>query len=125
LLHRAVYDREGMREQETLDLDHGCLSCALREDIIPSLRRLVSDRVRPPTVLILALPATAEALPLVRALQPLDGPPAVSGASVAAVLTAVDMSTFAADLLGDDLLAERALHTSDEDRRSVGETLWC
>jgi len=123
LLHRAVYDRDGMREQETIDLEHGCLSCALREDIIPSLRRLVSDRLRPPTVLILALPATAEALPLVRALQPLDGPAAVSGASVAAVLAAVDMATFAADLLGDDLLAERALHTSDEDRRSVGETL--
>jgi G3E family GTPase len=123
LLHRAVYDRGGLREQETIDLDHGCLSCALREDIIPSLRQLVSDPVSPPTVLILALPATAEALPLIRALQPLDGRPAVPGASVAAVLAAIDAATFATDLLGDDLLAERGLHTSAEDRRSVGETL--
>jgi G3E family GTPase len=123
LLHRAVYDRDGLREQETIDLDHGCLSCALREDIIPSIRRLVSDPRTPPTVLILALPATAEALPLVRALQPLHGTAPIPGASVAAVLAAIDTATFTTDLLGDDLLAERALHTSDDDRRSVGETL--
>ncbi len=123
VLHRAIYDLDGMREQKTTNLDHGCLSCALREDIIPSLRRLVSDLLKPPTAVILALPATAGPLPLVRALQPLGGRPAVPGAAVAAVLAAVDTATFAADLLGDDLLAERDLHTSDDDRRSVGETL--
>lgn len=122
-LHRVVYDRDATREQETITLEHGCLSCALREDIIPSLDRLVSDLLNPPSVIILALPATAEALPLVRALQPVDAAAPVPGATVAAVLAAVDTSTFAADLLGDDLLAERALHTSDDDRRSVGETL--
>jgi G3E family GTPase len=122
-LHRAVYDRDGVRNQEIIALDHGCLSCALREDILPSLRRLVSDPMNPPTAVIMALPATVEALGLVRALQPLGGPAAIPEAAIAAVLAAVDTATLASDLLGDDLLVERNLHTSAEDRRSVGETL--
>jgi G3E family GTPase len=123
LLHRAVYDRDGMREQERIELDHGCLSCALREDIVPSLRRLVSDRTRPPASVVLALPATAEALPLVRTLQPFSGRTPVPGAVLSAVLAAVDTAAFTDDLFGDDLLAERNMQLSPEDRRAVGETL--
>jgi hypothetical protein len=50
---------------------------------------LVSGLSHPPAAVILALPATAEALPSVRALQPLRGALPVPGVVVAAVLTAV------------------------------------
>ena len=122
-LTRVVYDRDGTRDHQTLTLDHGCLSCALREDVLPTLHHLISDRPAPPTAVILALPVTAEALPLVRAVQPLTGDSPVPGAAMAAVLAAVDTTTLVTDLLGDDQLIDRGLHLSESDRRSVGEAL--
>ena len=36
-LTRVVSDATGVLEQETIEVEHLCVSCALREDIIPTL----------------------------------------------------------------------------------------
>jgi G3E family GTPase len=126
VLRRTVYDLTGVIEHEYRDLEHRCLSCALREDVLPVLRRLGAGRRverRPgarPSAVVLALPVTAVALPVVRAVQSL-GP----GAEVTpgAVLATIDPATFEGDLFGDDLLADRGLELAADDRRAVGEAL--
>ncbi len=114
LLHRSVFDSAAVLEDEWVRLDHACLSCAMREDLLPTLRRLASER---PSAVVLALPVAAEALPAVAALTSL------TAYRTAAVVSVFDAEALEADLFGDALLAERELAFTDTDRRSVGETL--
>ncbi|GHF51047.1 G3E family GTPase [Amycolatopsis bartoniae] len=65
----------------TLELAHGCVSCTLREDLLPLLRRLA-------------------------------GMP-----EVARIVLRLDESSWLADAMGDDTLAERGRQASPEDER--------
>ena len=115
LLHRTVYDTASVIEEAWVPLDHVCLSCAMREEILPTLER-VATTLRPSAIHV-ALPVTAEPLPLVAALSAFD-PIAVRG-----VVSVFDADRLETDLLGDDLLAERGLAFTATDRRAVGEVL--
>lgn len=118
ILTRVVSDQAGIVEQISFNLDHACVSCALREDILPTLERLADDdRWKS---IIAHLPVAASADQICRVLDYDD----VLGAKlhVASVLAVVNGPTARADLLGDDLLHERQLETSPEDRRGVAET---
>ena len=42
-LTRLVSDVDGVVEHVHVDLDHACVGCALREDIMPTLERLADD----------------------------------------------------------------------------------
>lgn len=117
VLTRVVSDVAGIVERTHLDLDHACVSCALREDVMPTLERLADDGRW--GSIIAHLPVAAEATQICRILS-YDR---ALGAKlrVASVLAVVNGPTARADLLGDDLLCERDLHTSAEDRRGVAE----
>ena len=118
-LTRTVSDVTGVLETHHHDLDHACVSCALREDIIPTIERLAADG-RWDTV-IAHLPVAAEALQVCRVVETYrDAAPHVR---VAAVVAALAGDRVVGDLLGADLLHERALHTSEDDTRGVAETL--
>ncbi len=118
-LRRTVFDLTGQVESAQRELEHGCLSCALREDVLPTLFRLAGRR---PAALILALPVAAEPLPVVRALIET---PHSHGVRLrpAAVVTALDGSTLEHDLLGDATVRERGIELSAADDRGVGEVL--
>lgn len=117
ILTRVVSDVTGVVERLEVDLDHACVSCALREDVMPTLERLADDGRW--SSIIAHLPVAAEPSQVCRVLSYDD----VLGAKlhVASVLAVVNGPTAYADLLGDDLLCERELHTSAEDRRGVAE----
>jgi G3E family GTPase len=115
LLHRTVYDTASVIEDAWVPLDHACLSCAMREEILPTLER-IATALRPPAI-HLALPVAAEPMPLVAALRAYD-PVEVRG-----VVSVFDADRLESDLLGDNLLAERGLAFTTADRRSVGEVL--
>jgi G3E family GTPase len=122
LIRRFVSDLDGVVEDVVVPLDHACVSCAVREDAIPTLRRLAEtgrwDRA------LLALPVAGEALPVARTLVPhLEPNGALSGFRLASTVGAVDLATFEDDVLGDDLLVERERALTPGDRRSVGEAL--
>ncbi|MBT0769022.1 GTP-binding protein [Kineosporia sp. J2-2] len=124
-LHRVVHDWSGVLDRHTQSLDHGCLSCALRADLLPVLRGLITQD-RPPRQIIVGLPVTSEPQPLVHAIQPATdgyGAGLVPGARVAAVIATASTASLLDDLFGDDLLAERGLELNPDDRRSVGESL--
>lgn len=118
VLTRIVSDAAGVVERTHVDLDHACVGCALREDVMPTLERLARDGRW--GSIIAHLPVAAEATQVCRILS--SDHSIGSVLHVAAVLAVVNGPTARADLIGDDLLRERHLHTSAEDGRGVAET---
>ncbi len=115
-LRRLVVAADGVQEDALVDLEHPCVSCAMREDAVPTLSRLAG---RPEVSgVLLAPPLSADPSIVVGTLRPHEDTwHLASAVAVAAAGTA------AADLLGDDTLAERGLRWADGDVRSVGEAL--
>ncbi|NNG20200.1 cobalamin biosynthesis protein CobW [Naumannella sp. ID2617S] len=120
IIDRLVTDATGIVEAERIELEHACLSCAVREDLVPTLQRLIdSGRWE---VVVLALPLTASPSPVVLELESAIEAEELD-ARMAGVLSVVDPSRLTDDLFGDDLLAERDSALGPGDRRSVGEAL--
>ncbi|WP_223884220.1 GTP-binding protein [Micromonospora craniellae] len=107
----------GIVEHEEINLAHACVSCAIREDIVPTLER-VAAQGRWKSI-VACLPIAAEAVQVCRVVcwAPRNAP----HVAIAAVVTALDGTTVAGDLLGDDLLDERGIATAEDDRRGVAE----
>ncbi len=121
-LRRVVVDVGGVIEDETVPLEHACLSCAVREDALPAIARLADDG-RWDTI-VLALPVGAESLPAARALCAHAAPGEIlERVRVATVVAVVDLASVEEDLLGGELLAERGLALTADDERAVGEAL--
>ncbi|EYR64597.1 cobalamin biosynthesis protein CobW [Actinotalea ferrariae CF5-4] len=121
-LRRVVQDARGVLEDERLELEHACLSCAVREDALPVLRRLAEEGRW--GAVVLALPVSGESLPVARTLaQHLRAGRDLARYRLAPVVATVDLDTVVEDVLGDDLLDERGLALTSADRRSVGEAL--
>lgn len=117
VLTRIVSDLDGVVEHEEIDLEHACVSCALREDVLPTLERLAqTDRW---SSIVAHLPVGAEATQVCAVLA--ADTVLARTLRISAVVAAVDGTRVEDDLLGDDLLAERGHHSSEEDRRGVGE----
>jgi G3E family GTPase len=121
-LRRVVQDATGVVEDVLVPLEHACLSCAVREDAVPTIARLARDGRW--THVLLSLPVSAEPLPAARALAAETMPGgALTHTRVATSFTVVDVDTLPQDLFGDDTLVERGLELTADDERSVGEVL--
>lgn len=117
VLTRLVSDMTGIVEHVQIDLEHACVSCAIREDIVPTLERLArADRWQ---TIISQLPLGAEAQQVCTVIG--RETRLARHLRISAVVTSVDGETAVEDLLGDDLLVERGTHSSADDRRGVGE----
>ncbi|MBU2668973.1 GTP-binding protein [Actinoplanes bogorensis] len=119
IVRRSVRDAARMLEDVQTRLVHGCVSCTLREDVLPALVRLA--RERPGRDIVLALPAVMEPEALAAAC-------AASSAVTEAVVfdsyvTVVEAAGFLDDLTSDDRLRDRGLHSSGHDRRRVAEVV--
>lgn len=119
VLTRTVSDLSGVIEDHETPLEHACVSCAIREDILPTLERLA--RARRWQSIVAHLPVSAEAAHLCSVLS--WDTRLARFLRVSAVVTAMGARHPIRDLIGDDLLAERGVHCSHEDRRGVGEVL--
>lgn len=116
-LTRTIADLTGVLEREVIELEHLCVACAVREDIVPTLERLADlDRWE---AVVTHLPISADPTQVCRVVEPDHG--RSLGFRVAGVVVGLEGESLRADLVGDDLLAERGLATSQEDRRSVAE----
>ena len=118
-LVRTVSDLSGLLEREVVPLDHACASCAVREDVLPTVERLgAAGRWG---AIVAHLPVAADALAACRVLA--WNPAVAPSVRVAAVVAALDGHAAVHDLLGEDLLPKRDLATLPTDRRGVGEVV--
>ena len=120
-LRRVVVDRDGIQYDDRRQLDHACLSCAVREDLVPSIAQLAGDGRW--DQLVVALPVSADPQTVVALLHHEIGRGGCGPAALAGVVALVDPTALVDDLFGEDLLAERGLALGEVDRRAVGEAL--
>lgn len=124
-IHSGVVKRRiqlrGRDQQTILELAHGCVSCTLREDLLPLLRRLA----RMPQVrrIVVRLDEAMEPEPVSWALRNVlvGERPVIEDVDLRAVLTVVDCTAWLADATGDETLIERNLQASPEDERTVAQ----
>ncbi|WP_112283524.1 ribosome hibernation factor-recruiting GTPase MRF [Prauserella muralis] len=114
--------RLGPRESlTTLELAHGCVSCTLREDLLPLLRTLA----RRPEVrrIVVHLDEAMEPEPVCWAVHHLivGDRPVIDDVQIEAVVTAVDAGSWLADATGDDTMADRGLRAAADDERTVAQ----
>lgn len=117
VLTRIVSDMSGVLEREEIELEHACVTCAIREDIVPTIERCARDG-RWKSV-IAHLPVGAEA-DQVCAVVHYDTRMA-RHFRIASTICALDGSSITTDLLGDTLLRELERHSAEDDTRGVGE----
>ena len=120
---RRVRAAEG--EQVTaVELAHGCVSCTLREDLLPLLVTLAGR----PSVrrIVLHLDPALEPESICWALHHvlLTGEITVTDrVDIEAVLTVVDLATWLSDATGDEDLAERGLAVTADDDRTLAQVV--
>lgn len=120
-VRRIITDATGVVAQETTPLEHACLTCTVREDIVPTLA-MVLARGRWGTI-VLALPLAAAPEQIAYAVNAAIDDQTLCGARLSSVVSLVAADTLVEDLLGDDLLAERNISLGTMDCRAVGEAL--
>lgn len=117
VLIRTVSDVSGLIERHRIDIEHACASCAIREDVVPTLDRLAATGLW--ASIVVQLPVTAEATHVCRVIA--MSPRRHRRIRVAASIVALEGDDVCDDLLGDDLIVERELPAPADDRRGVGE----
>lgn len=101
--------------RHTQPLAQECASCAVGIDLLRVVGSWRAEGRVPPRVLVLVLPPTVE--------PGLVHGPAPRGTRFGPVVTALEAAGLEEDLLGGDLLAERGLALSPQDRRGLGEVV--
>lgn len=117
VLHRVVSDASGVLEREEIPLAHACVSCAIREEVVPTIERVARDG-RWKTVLA-HLPVGAEAGQVCTVMSWDER--LARHVRISSVVAAFEGDGLVEDLLGDSLLRERGRHSGPDDARGVGE----
>lgn len=120
-VRRVITDRTGRLVDDTMPIEHACLHCTVRENVVPTLQMVLARGGW--RTLVLALPLAAAPADVVYAIDSAIATGTLSDARLAGVVSLVAEDTLVTDLLGDDLLVERGLALGTMDRRAVGEAL--
>lgn len=114
--------RRGTDDDTTaLTLAHGCVSCTLREELLPLLRSLATAADVHRIVLHLDPTMEPETVCCALAHMVIDGDPVADVVTVQAVLTVLDAACWLADATGDQGLAQRRLAVGPKDDRTVAQ----
>ncbi|HEY2206666.1 MAG TPA: GTP-binding protein [Pseudonocardia sp.] len=110
-----------------LELAHGCVSCTLREDVLPLVRTL-SERAEVRRIVLHLDPvmepeqvcwAVLHVLHVLHVL--LDGTPVAADVTMAGVLTVLDPGRWLADAASEDDLVGRGLASLPDDERTMAQ----
>ncbi|SOD84767.1 GTP-binding protein [Streptomyces sp. Ag109_G2-15] len=110
---RTVRDRSGIRSAGETPLVNDCACCALREDLVPELRRLAEDGTT--RLAIVELWDSVEPKAMAEVVT-------AGGLTVTGVITAVDPALVLPYLGNGDDLAEVGLAAAATDQRTVADT---
>ncbi|TQM15478.1 ribosome hibernation factor-recruiting GTPase MRF [Pseudonocardia kunmingensis] len=119
-VHRRL--RHGARDEHTvLELAHGCVSCTLREDLLPQLHAL-SGPGGPRRIVLHLDPALEPEQVCWSLLHVLvDGAPITDRVDLRGVLTCVDAGSWLDDATGDATVAERGFAELPDDERTLAQ----
>jgi G3E family GTPase len=122
-VRRMVRTDAGTVEDERITLLHGCVSCTLREDVLPTLVRLT--RTHPGQDLVLMLPEVVEPDTVAAACAHclVDGAPITDRLHVDSYVTVVDAEHLLDGLASTDDLATLGIQTADDDRRALADVI--
>ncbi|EXG82587.1 GTP-binding protein [Cryptosporangium arvum] len=118
-VRRLVRTAAGIVEDVTVELVHGCFSCTLRDDVLPTLVRLAHER--PGSDLLLALPRAVE--PEAVAAACAHSPWVAEAVRFDSYVTVVDAGRITGDLDTTDDLRDRGLHVAPDDHRAVADVV--
>ncbi|SNX62996.1 G3E family GTPase [Streptomyces sp. TLI_55] len=110
---RTVRDASGLLSAEEAPLVNDCACCALREDLVPELRRLADDGAT--RLAIVELWDSVEPKAMAEVVT-------AGGLMVTGVITAVDPALVLPYLGNGDDLAERGLAAAATDQRTIADT---
>lgn len=122
-VRRTVRGADGLVEDAAVELVHGCVSCTLREDVLPTLARLASQHPAHGIVLVLPTVVEPEAVAAACAHCLVDGSPVTDVVRFDSYVTVVDAASLLDDLASTDDLRDRRLHAADDDHRAVAEVV--
>jgi G3E family GTPase len=120
VVHRRL--RLGETDETTvLELAHGCVSCTLREDILPLLREL--GRRADVHQIVLHLDPALEPEQVCWAVRRVvvDGAPVTEAVELRGVITVVDVGTWLADATSSEDVADRELAPLPDDDRTIAQ----
>lgn len=122
-VERVLRDRWGEIDRSPVDLVHACVSCTLREDLVPVLCEHAERGEH--SLLVVESWDGVEPRPIAEALTQtvVNGRPVARWIRLAAVLTAVHADRLVADLSSGEDMADRGLDVATEDDRTVAEVL--
>lgn len=108
-----------------LELAHGCVSCTLREDLLPLLLRLAADETVDRVVLLLDPGMEPEPVCHALARVVLDGAPGpvTDALEIAGVVGVLDGATWLDDAGSDEALADRGGALTEDDDRTVAQVV--
>ncbi|WP_236718185.1 GTP-binding protein [Actinoplanes sp. TFC3] len=123
VVRRTVRSADTVLESGHTELVHGCISCTLREDVLPALVRW--SRQRPGSDILLALPPAIEpeAVAAACAASAVDGRAVSDSIRLDSIVTVVEATGFLDELASTDDLRDRGLHAADNDDRAVADVL--
>lgn len=114
---RTARTRSGEIDRETIRMDHPCVSCAMRDSLVPLLVSIATTERYGPA--IVSIPAAGDPQTLAEEIAA-DG----SGElRVDAVIAVLDTGSFLQDVSGEDLLRDRPIPTAASDGRAVAEVV--
>ncbi|MEU4563554.1 GTP-binding protein [Actinoplanes sp. NPDC023936] len=116
VVRRTVESAAGIVEQVDVTLEHGCVSCTLREDVLPTLLRLADEQPGSDILLVLPPVVEPEAVATVCAH-------ATEALRFDSYVTVVDADDFLDDLASSDDLRDRDMHAAEDDHRAVAEVV--
>lgn len=124
LVSRTIASGDGAVDAAILDLEHGCVSCTLREDVLPSLRRMAAD----PSVarVVLVLPEAVEPIGFLECFQFLvdeRGATTADVCTVEGVVAVLEPAELIPALSNHELLGDRRLSIGELDDRGLGDVL--
>ncbi|MCO1594058.1 GTP-binding protein [Micromonospora sp. RHAY321] len=123
VVRRVVRSGTGIIEDEQVDLRHGCVSCTLREDVLPTLVRLA--RSHPGRDLVLMLPEVVEPEAVAAACAHclVDGAPITELIRVDSYVTVLDAEHLLDGLASTDDLTALGIQAAEDDDRALADVV--
>ncbi|MEH0970750.1 GTP-binding protein [Micromonospora sp. CPCC 205546] len=123
VIRRVVRTGAGIVEDEQVDLAHGCASCTLRQDVLPTLLRLARDNPGHDLVLMLPEVVEPEAVAAACAHHLVDGAPITDLVRVDSYVTVLDAEHLFDGLASTDDLATLGIQAAEDDHRTLADVV--